>query len=79
MKNLRVATTLAVEVCKEQWKNKFFQLIIIFCGVMIYGSLLLGAMAVEQEGRVLFNFGLGFIEFAAAAAVVFGCSSSVIK
>lgn len=71
--------TLSFHVLQEQWKNRFFQLILIFAGVMLYSALLLGAMAVEQELRVLTDFGLGLIELVGLAAVIFGCATTVLK
>lgn len=79
MNNLRVLSIIAVHTFREQWKNRFFQLILIFGAFMIYAALLVGAMAQEQEGRVLLNFGLGLIELVGLAAVMFGCASAVLK
>ncbi|MFA6582983.1 MAG: ABC transporter permease subunit [Elusimicrobiaceae bacterium] len=70
---------IAFQVFREQWKNRFFQLIIIFGGLIIYAALLLGAMAVEQEERVLTDFGLGLIDFVGLAAVVFGCATAILR
>lgn len=75
---LLAVKTIAFQVFREQWKNRFFQLVILFGGIIIYAALLLGAMAVEQEQRVLMNFGLGLIDFVGLAAVVFGCASAIL-
>lgn len=76
---LTAVKTIALQVFREQWKNRFFQLILLFGGLVIYAALLLGAMAVEQEQRVLMDFGLGLIDFVGLAAVVFGCATALLR
>lgn len=63
----------------EQWKNRFFQLVLIFTGVILYAAILLGVMAGEQEARVLTDFGLGLIELVGLAAIVFGCAGTILR
>ncbi len=66
-------------VFREQWKNRFFQLVLIFAGVMLYAALLLGAVSVGQEYRALADFGFGLIELVGFAAVIFGCATTILK
>lgn len=63
----------------EQWKNRFFQLVLIFAGVILYAAILLGVMADEQEARVLTDFGLGLIELVGLAAIIFGCAAAILS
>ncbi|MDD2773807.1 MAG: ABC transporter permease subunit [Elusimicrobiales bacterium] len=79
MRTARIASIIALEALREQWKNRFFQLVVIFSGVLLYAALLLGAMAVEQERRVLLDFGQGLIELAGLASVVLGCAYAVLR
>ena len=79
MKTFSTLITLMLHVFREQWKNRFFQLILIFTGMMLYAALLLGAMADEQESKILIDFGLGFIELAGLAAIIFGCAATTLK
>jgi len=76
---MRTVVIIALHTLREQWKNRFLQLLLIFGGVLIYAALLLGAMAAEQERRVLLNFGLGLIELSGLAAVVVGCAYAVLR
>ncbi|MFH1620397.1 MAG: hypothetical protein ABIG11_10920 [bacterium] len=74
---LAAIRVLVFHSLREQWKSRFLQLVIIFAGVMLYASLLLGAMAVEQEGRVLTDFGLALLELAGLAAVILSSSTTI--
>ncbi|MBI3547637.1 MAG: hypothetical protein HY078_01160 [Elusimicrobia bacterium] len=70
---------LAAHTCREQLRNRSFQVAILFAGVILYMSLLLGALAAEQETRVLLDFGLGLSELLALALAVFGAATTVLK
>ncbi|MFA5162883.1 MAG: ABC transporter permease subunit [Elusimicrobiales bacterium] len=76
---MRSAAIIAAQTLREQWKNRFLQLLLIFGGALVYAALLLGAMAMEQEHRVLVNFGAGLIELAGLAAVVVGAAYAVLR
>ena len=79
MKNLTLIGGLARHVFSDQWRDRYFQLVLLFGGGLIYGSLLLGQLAVEQEGRVLFNSGALLIELAALGALLYGCASTILR
>lgn len=79
MRTFEIILTLTAHSFREQWKNRFFQLILIFGGVIIYAELILGAMAQEQEARVLTDFGLALIEMVGLAAVILGCATTLLK
>jgi len=79
MKTLSLFLGLARHVFSEQWRDRYFQLVLIFGAGMVYASLLLGQLAVEQEGRVLFNSGALLIELAALGALLYGCASAILR
>ena len=57
--------TLALHVFREQVRNRAWLLILGFGAVMLYASLLLGVLAVDEELRVLLDMGLALIELTA--------------
>ena len=63
----------------EQLRNRAYQVAMLFAGVMLYLSLLLGMLAVEQELRALLDFGLSFIELMALASAIFGAATGVLR
>ena len=70
---------LAKNVWLEQFRNRFFHLIWMFGGVLLYASFLLGVLAVEQELRVLQDIGLALIELLTLGAAVFVAANSILK
>ncbi|MBI4386129.1 MAG: ABC transporter permease [Elusimicrobia bacterium] len=52
---------------------------VLFSGVLLYMSVLMGVLAVDQEVRVLLDFGLSFIELMAFAMAAFGAASGVLR
>ncbi|MBI4056348.1 MAG: ABC transporter permease [Elusimicrobia bacterium] len=77
--SLSTTLVLARNVFKEQIRIRAFQLILIFGGGALYAALLLGALAVDQEIRVLLDFGLGFMELMALIVAIFGAATSILK
>ncbi len=77
MKYLNTAWSIARHSLRENYKNRFFGLFVVFAGVLIYASLLAGVMAVDEEARVITDLGLALMELitlvyallAAAAAI----------
>jgi len=63
----------------ENVRNRFFTLFAVFAFTAVYASVLAGVMAVDQEARVLTDFGLALIELTALAYSLFGASSSLLK
>ncbi|MBI5201213.1 MAG: hypothetical protein HY925_06475, partial [Elusimicrobia bacterium] len=63
----------------EQLRNRSYQVAMAFAGVMLYLSILLGMLAVEQEIRALLDFGLGFIELMALASAIFGAATGILR
>lgn len=76
---MRMIWILAVNVWVDQLRNRFFHLIWVFGGVLVYASLLLGVMAVEQEVRVLHDLGLAFLELLTLGAAVFVAANSILR
>lgn len=71
--------TVAGNAWQENQRGRFFHLAMIFGGMMIYLSFLLGLMASDQELRVLLDSGIAFIELIALAGAVYGAATGLIK
>ncbi|MBI4655690.1 MAG: ABC transporter permease subunit [Elusimicrobia bacterium] len=63
----------------EQYRGKSFTLFVMFAGVILYSSMLIGVMAVEEEKRVITDFGLALMELMAMAFIVFSAGSAVSR
>ena len=79
MKDLFLARAVAFNSFSESVRNRFFTLFAVFAFTAVYASVLAGVMAVDQEARVLTDFGLALIELTALAYSLFGVSSSLLK
>ncbi|MFA6003618.1 MAG: ABC transporter permease, partial [Elusimicrobiota bacterium] len=80
MKNsLRNIAILAATSWQENLRNRFYLLALAFAGVFLFMSLILGVLAVEQESRVLLDFGLGCIELMGLAGAVYGATTMVLR
>ncbi|MBI4055772.1 MAG: ABC transporter permease subunit [Elusimicrobia bacterium] len=64
---------------REQLRNKLFWVFGAFALVLLYASVLLGVLAVEQEVRVLLDFGLALMEFLALATVLLGAAGLLLQ
>jgi len=76
MRNIAI---LALTGWQENLRRRFYLLSLAFAGVFLYLSLILGVLAVEQETRVLFDFGLGFIELMGLAGALYGATTIVLR
>ena len=63
----------------ESSRSRFFTLFAVFAVTAIYASVLAGVMAVDQEARVLADFGLALIELTALAYALFNASSVLLR
>ena len=79
MQSLSLVGTIAAHTLRQQWKDRFLQLVVIFGGILVYAALLAGVLAVDAEQRALMDFGLALAELVGLAAVLFGCSSSILR
>lgn len=70
---------IAVQSFREQWKNRFFQLVAAFAVIALYFGLILREMAGDQQARVYAHFGLGLCELVGVAAAIYLCSTAVLK
>jgi ABC-type transport system involved in multi-copper enzyme maturation permease subunit len=64
---------------REHLRSRFYSVALVFGGLLIYVSALLGALAADQEIRVLTDFGLSAIEILSAAAAAFAAASGLIQ
>jgi len=76
MRNIAI---LALTGWRENLRRRFYLLSLAFAGVFLYLSLILGLLAVEQENRVLLDFGLGFIELMGLAGAIYGATTIVLR
>lgn len=79
MRSLALIRAVAFNAFSENVRNKFFTLFAVFAFTAVYASVLAGVMAVDQEARVLADFGLALIELTALAYSLFGASSALLK
>ncbi|MFA6092802.1 MAG: hypothetical protein WCU88_05900 [Elusimicrobiota bacterium] len=64
---------------QEQLRGRFFLVAVLFGGLLLYMSLLLGTLAADQELRALLDFGLSAAELLATASAVFAVSSGLLR
>jgi ABC-type transport system involved in multi-copper enzyme maturation permease subunit len=76
MRNIAI---LAWTGWQENLRRRFYLVSLAFAGIFLYMSLILGVLAVEQEARVLFDFGLGFIELMGLAGALYGATTVVLR
>src|SRR3974390_903863 len=70
---------LSLNQWREQWRNRSFQVALFFAGILIYASILLGALAVDQETRALLDFGQSFIELMGLGMAAFGAATGILR
>lgn len=63
----------------EQIRNRLYLVILLFGGIILAASLLLGALAPGHKVRVVMDLGLVAIELFALAAAVFGAVTLVLQ
>lgn len=78
-KHLSLVSGVALNYFSENVRSRFFTLFAVFAFTAVYASVLAGVMAVDQEARLLADFGLALTELTALAYVLFGASSSLLK
>lgn len=63
----------------EQIRNRLYMVIVIFGLLLIGASMAFGAIAADQEIRVIFDLGLAAIEIFGLVAAVFGAVTLVLE
>lgn len=76
---MRKIGVLAFNSFWENIGNRVFILVLVFGGILIYFSLILGALAVDQEIRVLMDVGLGLIEMIVLAATLYASATLFLR
>ena len=76
---MRELLILSAHSFREQLRSRFFSMILLFGGLILYMSLLLGALAADQELRVLLDFGLSFIELMATGAACYAAATGLLR
>ncbi len=79
MRGFTALRAVAANTFFESVRNRFFLLFAVFAFTAIYASVLAGVMAVDQEGRVLADFGLALIELTALGYTLFSASSVLLR
>lgn len=71
--------TLARITFLQQFRNRLYWVIVLFGLLMMAGTLLFGALAADQELRVIGDVGLGTAELFALAVGLFGAVTLVLE
>ncbi|MBI5743351.1 MAG: ABC transporter permease [Elusimicrobia bacterium] len=79
MRQLRMFRAVAFSAFQDGVRQRLFLLFGVFAFTAIYSSVLAGVMAVDQEGRVLADFGLALMELTALVYALFAASSVLIR
>lgn len=79
MNSLLTAATIAVHTLRENYRHRFFVIFVIFAAVLIYASLLIGVMAVDEEARVLVDSGLALMELVALAYALMSAAAAITR
>jgi ABC-type transport system involved in multi-copper enzyme maturation permease subunit len=74
-RSLSIARTTFV----QQFRNRLYLVVILFGVLMLASSLLFGAMAADQEIRVILDLGLSATELFGLATAVFGAVTLVLE
>ena len=77
--SVRLISILALNQWREQWRNKSFMIALFFAGILIYASILLGVLAVDQETRALLDFGQSFIELLGLGLAAYGAATVFLR
>ncbi len=76
---LRLLLSVALNSFSENVRSRFFTMFAVFAFTAVYASVLAGVMAVDQEARLLADFGLLLTELTALAYLLFGASTALLK
>lgn len=76
---LPVVVSVAADSFGGALRSRFFTLAAVFAFTAVYASVLAGVMAVDQEARLLADFGLALIELVALAYCLSEASASLLR
>lgn len=76
---MRTIWLLALNQWQENVRSRFHVLSLVFSVVLVLLSLIFGVLAVDQEQRVILDFGLSFIELLALAGALYGAASVILR
>ena len=76
---MRKVALLALNSWQENLRNRFYMLALVFCLVLLYVSLIFGLLAVDQELRVLQDFGLALTELMGLAGALYGATTAILR
>jgi ABC-type transport system involved in multi-copper enzyme maturation permease subunit len=63
----------------QQFRNRLYLVVLFFGAALLGASLLLGALAADQEVRVILDFGLAMMELFGLVAAIFGAVTLVLE
>jgi ABC-type transport system involved in multi-copper enzyme maturation permease subunit len=76
---IRSVLSIAGYTFLQQFRNRLYLVVLFFAGLLVAVSLLFGALAADQEVRVILDFGLAATELFGLVAVVFGAVTLVLE
>lgn len=76
---MRTVWLVAANSWRESLRSRFFVVSVVFSVVLVFISMIFGVLAVDQELRVLTDFGLGFIELLTLAGALFAATSTILR
>ncbi len=79
MRNFLFSIHIAKNTFKDVFNSRIFPFFMAFCALLVYFSMVLGLMAVDEEKRVLLNFGLAMVELSSFSFILFLSSLAINK
>jgi ABC-type transport system involved in multi-copper enzyme maturation permease subunit len=76
---VRIVWLLALNQWQENVRSRFHVLTLVFSVILVLLSLIFGVLAVDQEQRVILDFGLSFIELLSLAGALYGAASGILR
>lgn len=76
---MKIVWLLALNQWQENVRSRFHVLSLVFSVVLVLLSLIFGVLAVDQEQRVILDFGLSFIELLALAGALYGAATVILR
>ncbi|MHB2026544.1 MAG: ABC transporter permease [Elusimicrobiota bacterium] len=76
---MKATLIIAVDYIEENFRGRVAPVFIVFVAIVIYATTLLGALAQDERGRIILDFGLALIETMSLAAAVYAAATSLTR
>lgn len=76
---MRAFSILAANTWRELLRTRFMPVVVLFGGVLVYLSLLLGALAGDVELRVILDVGMSVVELMTCGAAAYCAATGLIQ